>query len=358
MNIILLLTTIQAWFFTSLILGVKKDRLTSDRILAVWLFVIGLHTFLYYLMHAKGIFNAHLAIINVAVPFLQGPMLYLYTLTKTESSVALKKVHLLHFLPFFIFIAYQLINYGSLHASHSATNKFAGFFDQISIYNTFFLISLPIYIGASFYITRGASVSSAPHTTWIRLLILFVSGIWLSALFAAFLPGMVDHQDQIGFNAIIFSTLTGFVYLISYFGYKERVFVTDIPRLTSEKYRRSRVPESEGEKLWATLENLMHQQEPYLNPELDLAALARQTDTTPNKLSQVINTYAGLKFNDYVNRYRVEKTKLLMTDPGYQNYSLLGMAYEAGFTSKATFNRVFKKFEQCTPSEYKSRSTS
>ena len=51
----------------------------------------------------------------------------------------------------------------------------------------------------------------------------------------------------------------------------------------------------------------------------------------------------------------IEEVKQMMHSNEHPNLSLLGMALEAGFNSKATFNRAFKKLENCTPTEYMKR---
>ena len=56
-----------------------------------------------------------------------------------------------------------------------------------------------------------------------------------------------------------------------------------------------------------------------------------------------------------LNYYRVQEFKRRLTDPEYQHLSLEGLAYEAGFRSKATFNRAFKKLERMTPGEFRKR---
>ncbi|MFZ6012536.1 MAG: helix-turn-helix domain-containing protein [Bacteroidota bacterium] len=48
----------------------------------------------------------------------------------------------------------------------------------------------------------------------------------------------------------------------------------------------------------------------------------------------------------------MEEVKRLMNDPGMRNFNLLGLALEAGFKSKSTFNLIFKRFTGLTPSEY------
>ncbi|MDO8898280.1 MAG: helix-turn-helix domain-containing protein, partial [Bacteroidales bacterium] len=56
---------------------------------------------------------------------------------------------------------------------------------------------------------------------------------------------------------------------------------------------------------------------------------------------------------EFVNEYRVNEVKKMLADPKYTHYSLLGIAFECGFSSKSTFNSVFKKFTRKTPSEYR-----
>jgi len=96
----------------------------------------------------------------------------------------------------------------------------------------------------------------------------------------------------------------------------------------------------------------------YLDPELTLSNLARDFGISRSQLSQLINQGLGENFYDFVNKYRVEEVKRLMTDPKAGNYNLLGIALEAGFKSKSTFNLIFKRFTGLTPTEYKKNLTS
>jgi AraC-like DNA-binding protein len=52
-----------------------------------------------------------------------------------------------------------------------------------------------------------------------------------------------------------------------------------------------------------------------------------------------------------INSYRVNEAKaLLINEP---QDTILDIAYAAGFNSKASFNRIFKKVTGMTPSEYR-----
>ncbi|MEO0470134.1 MAG: helix-turn-helix domain-containing protein, partial [Bacteroidota bacterium] len=71
-----------------------------------------------------------------------------------------------------------------------------------------------------------------------------------------------------------------------------------------------------------------------------------------NQLSQIINLGFGQNFNEFVNQYRIEAVKTQLQQGAQKQLSLLGVALECGFNSKATFNRTFKKLTQTTPSQY------
>ncbi|MBO0930110.1 helix-turn-helix domain-containing protein [Fibrella aquatilis] len=104
--------------------------------------------------------------------------------------------------------------------------------------------------------------------------------------------------------------------------------------------------------LYARLLTFMTTERPYLEPELSLADLARRLHTNPVALSQVINAGVGKNFNDFVNSYRVEAFKAAVSSPVNRHLSLLGIALDCGFNSKATFNRAFKKFTGLMPKEF------
>lgn len=55
----------------------------------------------------------------------------------------------------------------------------------------------------------------------------------------------------------------------------------------------------------------------YLDPELRLSTLALQLGTNRTYMSNYFNQYCGTSFYDYVNKYRLEHSKHLLTDSDY-----------------------------------------
>jgi AraC-like DNA-binding protein len=90
----------------------------------------------------------------------------------------------------------------------------------------------------------------------------------------------------------------------------------------------------------------------YLNPELTLSELASKLDTNTSVLSAVINTGFSKNFNDFVNEYRVEEFKRKAAAPDSKHLTLLAIAFDCGFNSKATFNRAFKKVTDVSPKAF------
>jgi len=91
----------------------------------------------------------------------------------------------------------------------------------------------------------------------------------------------------------------------------------------------------------------------YEDAELTLTTLAVKLMIHPHDLSRIINIGLEKNFSDFINEFRVREIARKMHDPACDRLTLLGIAYESGFNSKTTFNRVFKEMTGKTPVEYK-----
>jgi putative ABC transport system permease protein len=92
----------------------------------------------------------------------------------------------------------------------------------------------------------------------------------------------------------------------------------------------------------------------YQDPELSLSSLAKMLDIHPHELSRIINLALNKNFHEFINEYRVREVTRKMKNPANARLTLLGIAFDAGFNSKATFNRTFKQIIGKNPAEYMS----
>lgn len=97
---------------------------------------------------------------------------------------------------------------------------------------------------------------------------------------------------------------------------------------------------------------LMDSKQLYLKSDLNLQSLAKELGVKPYLLTQVLNQQLGIKFYDLVNQKRVIHVCELIKQKPHK--SVLDLAFESGFSSKSTFNSAFKKYKECTPTQYKS----
>lgn len=112
--------------------------------------------------------------------------------------------------------------------------------------------------------------------------------------------------------------------------------------------------EDELSMLKQRLTESMEEDRLYLESNLSLAELAAHIGTTDKKLSALLNHYIDASFYDYINDYRIALVKSRLIDDQYNKYSILGIAMDSGFNSKASFNRIFKQVTGMSPSQYKS----
>ncbi len=374
--------------FLAILLTGKQNKSQADRILIVWLCAIAFHLVLFYLLITGKIYD-YTGFMGIQLPFplLHGPFLYLYTAALTQQQPKRRAIGLLHFIPAIIPYLF-LIPFFNLPSAEKIIvyrNKGAGYETLIRICFFAIIISGIGYITASLFLLRRYRRSiknkfsniEKINLAWLRYLIYGVAVIWIGVIF--------------GNDPLIFGTVVLFVFFLGYFGIRQTgIFISAHPQtgklqtLSAEeipkesntpiyreqspddrtnqqelngvapkiKYEKSGLSEEQAGKIYKQLLGCMTNQKLFSDSELTLAALAKTLDVHPNHLSQVINSYEGKNFYDYINFHRVEEFKKLAPLPDNRNYTLLSLAYECGFNSKTSFNRNFKKVTGISPSEY------
>lgn len=102
------------------------------------------------------------------------------------------------------------------------------------------------------------------------------------------------------------------------------------------------------------IEDQIKLQELFKNPNLNLRLLATELDIKERELSKLINQCSQTNFYNFINRFRVEEYKNLLESPKSEQFTILGLAEDVGFSSKSTFYTAFKSIEGMTPKQYKS----
>lgn len=87
--------------------------------------------------------------------------------------------------------------------------------------------------------------------------------------------------------------------------------------------------------------------------DITLRSLSEDLSIPPHQLSWVLNKKMNITFSELVNSYRVKEVKERLASPGDADKTILDIAYEAGFSTKTSFNRVFLKLTGKTPSQYR-----
>jgi AraC-like DNA-binding protein len=288
-----------------------------------------------------------------------GPALYFYTKCISQPGIKFRKKDYLHFLPLvleFIFYRTSIYRTGSngLYLEEYPTSTFIYLSQQwlgvVSIF-IYSFISLSILFK---YQRNLKDYYSKIENLSLRWLITPVAIYFTYQI----IWRIVSDVDRFVFDSAYreFYFLPFFVVLsvvnfwIAFKGYlfKEKHIVQ------LKKIGKKSEPQSvaKDEDFIKKLKSIMKAKRPYLNPELNLATLAQLLDIKPKDLSAKINQNCNQNFYDLINSYRVEAFKKRLKSSDKDKMSLLGHAYESGFNSKSTFNHVFKKITQQTPSQY------
>jgi len=114
-------------------------------------------------------------------------------------------------------------------------------------------------------------------------------------------------------------------------------------------------PNMDEQKMLNILQNLHHvmkTEQLFLSNKCSLESVAKRLGTSVHHVSYAINTYSDYNFNDFVNKYRVERACLILQNGHNQKLKLEAIGYECGFGGKGSYYAAFRKFTGRTPSEY------
>ncbi|MCA9732697.1 MAG: helix-turn-helix transcriptional regulator [Deferribacteres bacterium] len=358
-------------FFLSLLLATKKNKNLSDILLAIWLFIIGIHL-TSYSIYSLGYWEKypHLVGVTLPVPLLHGPMLFLYTLYSLRNDRKLRKQDYLHFAPAFLFYLYMC----RFYFFYSAEQKILvdkGLIDDFAIFSVVALISF-ILSGLTYpvvsYIQLGKykkllddnfSYDGRMSLEWLQNSILGVGLLYLVVAIISLLREGIGLHFSFNADYIIYSIIILFVFSIGFFGIRQQHLFSANSTYEGDligqdkpagDYKKSGLKPEVAKEIHQRLLNVMSQKKLYTNPQLTLSDLAQGIDVSVNHLSQVINQYEKVNFHDFVNKYRIDE--FIKNATRNKEFSLLAHAYDAGFNSKSSFNSVFKKHNGMTPSKY------
>lgn len=191
---------------------------------------------------------------------------------------------------------------------------------------------------------------------WIKTIVfifLFFHFFWIAEDIVGF-----QNEDVGGYFAMTSTLLTFFmIYWIGYNGFSQseifsslqfQIKLTEETAVTIEEYE-------EHNKQFSEMSNIIIERELFKDPNLDLRTLSDQLDMKEKEVSRLIKLNTQKNFYHYINQFRVEDFKKLLNSSKASQLTLLGLAMEAGFSSKSTFYSVFKNTEGITPKQYQDR---
>lgn len=299
-----------------------------------------------------------------------GPVLYFYTQSLLNASFKISKKQYIHFVPAFLYLIYSLIIFitdkwilSEFYFYADGRDKDFDVWYQIAGLLSmllYLILSLRFYANYKKIVLETVSFADSILFIWLKhFFIVFICILLLRVLFFILNP----EWGQFGKKFWYYLSFSILYYYIALSGYSNTIKASIAIDESSDHKKEPNLLIQEKEKVTETplpdtdlwkqkLLDLMLLQYVYRNPSLTVSDVATHLNTTPKFISSTINSGFNMNFNDFINHYRVEAVKEQLKKGEQETKTLLGIALECGFNSKATFNRAFKKHTSLSPKEY------
>jgi len=280
--------------------------------------------------------------------FLLAPLLAAYAKAACGGEMRWRARQALHVLPFFVAVG---VSIGFTFHGQAPLTVSILFWAALSV-------QMLAYLGPAlrrFHRYRDTLTDSVSNLArvdlgWLERFFWLSAGLCLLALVVLVL--LLHDHDPLELALAVSLCLTAALWILGSRGLEhETPELTALDTKEVESKDRPPMGADETRELGLRVEALFATEKPHLDPDLDLGALARLAQVPRNQLSYAINTELGRNFYDLVNGWRLEEFRSLAADPARDKDKILTLAFDAGFNSKPTFNKVARKLTGKTPSE-------
>ena len=370
-------TLLNIAIFQGLVLGLVILRSSlfnsnSNKYLAYLLFTLSilLLNYVFELEEAYTSYPFLHFIDNVEWSLLLPVFLFLFIINRIDDTVKNKQKIYLCFIPF-IYSAVLNITSDLDHVAGIYTIPEPGIFiiQILSLIHLFLVvIFIPSLLIYSYFMIRH--LKDRDEKKWVVTLLTLFSSLLFSWLITC-LVGIFLQYDISSTMSVVALFGTFIIHWTAYIGvYKYKLaknkdavynfLNTDLAiAYNNVQIIENNRPEEYKESITADnlyfkkLELLCKEQHIYTDSTLNREKVAEKLGISAGYVSQIVNAVTGDNFANYINQYRVEAVKEMISNSDYENYNLLTMGLESGFTSKTTFYKAFKKITGQTPNEYK-----
>lgn len=346
---------IQCFFLITVFLKEKKD-IKPNLFLVGFISIISLQIFVKLAGFYSSILNIEsIFSIFYFIPYLYGPLVFLYVRKYYDREFRIKPITVLHFFPFLISGLIILICELHIFDLFEYIDN-----DIYNISDTFVqLVILNCYVFAVKKIINSNKIIS---DRWFRN---FTNSVWLTGTVLIIFFTLFFYDVKIwGISSTAYSFVIlilpamilwlTYINLINNSGFKQYQLIHEnIDPEPNTKLSNNHLNEIEINNILLRLNEQIEQNKIFLEPDLSLESLAVKMDIPRHRISRTINQSLKLNFNEYVNLKRVEFAKRELINPANSYLTIAAIAYNSGFNSISTFNEAFKKHTGMTPSQYK-----
>lgn len=350
------------------ILPVKNQL--ANRLLGIFLLSIAISSACILVLWNDGvmIFNLFdetlLPYFLVFTQLLKGPMLLFYVISLTEDAFKFSRRHLLHLLPILTALAWLLIfqidssdlrfkTIGQTETERQIANgvwhfiKMMPFFYALAAVNRVRLYRIGLH--------NQYSNFSPTEPTWLNMLSLGFLFTWSFSILVHLVANTVALgapriSDLFGIteNYIIFILINAL--FINSVVHTHKLLTTK-PEVTKDK--------TDGKLTESAIQQVqmgMEVQKLFLKQNLNIDEFSKRISLPVKEVSAVINKHYGTNFFEFMNSYRVEEAKRLLSDSQHADMTVMDVLLQAGFNSKSAFHRFFNRLVGMSPTEFRKQS--